>query len=529
MKIQSRLSRSAICLAQTVLLLSGNLAFAASSTSQLDTYEKSIFGETHSLLSEDKRIKDLELNLFGKARTGSVSTRLSEISKALGGKNDNLLLPPIAPQLDTSSTSSSQLQSAQGNSPSSAPSYGSAAPSYSSSDTHSNSTASSPSSLEKDTLRSAMQLYSQGRTDEAERQFRKVLSMDMRSVDAYYNLGVIAEAKGDLQGALNNYKAAYRINPSDTELATAISGIQNKLQDKVAADQHQRQVEQQAALEQQQQRKTESLKTMISDAASAFKSGNYDQAISKLSYVSQQAPNDPDVLYALGQAYKGKGDMGRARSTFNQAIAIDPNNQLYKNALSDLSRVANNSGSSSGGNSYDGAPPTAPSYGSSTPFSGSHRGQQPGQLTSFADDSSSSSGYTNGGNDSYASQGAGAGQLTPFTGIAETSRGYSRGGLGGITSSIGGLGSMGGLGVGLLGGGLGSMLGGGVRYNGYESYNRGYGGGYGGTRLKRVAIGTVGGLAAGALYGSMSHRDVKSSAIRGALMGGAMSLFMGGF
>src|ERR1700738_1424622 len=90
MKIQSRLSRSAICLAQTVLLLSGNLAFAASSTSQLDAYEKSIFGETHSLLSEDKRIKDLELNLFGKAKTGSASTRLSEISKALGGKNDNL-------------------------------------------------------------------------------------------------------------------------------------------------------------------------------------------------------------------------------------------------------------------------------------------------------------------------------------------------------------------------------------------------------------------------------------------------------
>ncbi len=68
-------------------------------------------------------------------------------------------------------------------------------------------------------------------------------------------LGVIAEGRGDLSGALNSYRSAARINPSDTDLASAISSLETKLQDKANADQHQRQVQQQAALDQQEQRK----------------------------------------------------------------------------------------------------------------------------------------------------------------------------------------------------------------------------------------------------------------------------------
>ncbi|CAN5128421.1 hypothetical protein BH10CYA1_BH10CYA1_63850 [soil metagenome] len=528
MNVKSRFTRSAICLAQTVLLLAGNVSvvFAAtgSSNSSLDIFEKSIFGETHTKLSETSRLKDLEMNLFGRVHTGSTAARTAEISKALGGaKNDNLLLPALAPQLDTST----------GNDIHSAPSA--ANDSYSS-----DSPITASGDVEKETLRNAMRLYSQGRTDEAERQFRKALSINKNSSDAYYNLGVIAEGKGDLQGALNSYRSAARINPSDTDLAGAISSLETKLQDKTNAEQRQRQVQQQAALDQQEQRKTDSLKQMINSAASAYKNRDYDKAISNLQYVSQQAPNDGDVAYALGQAYKGKGDYLKARAAYNNAIASDPSNSLYKDALSNLNQVANNRTNTSG-SAGDGFPSAAPDRNRS----------RPGQLTGFS--GGGNTGYSSASSDAGSGGGgSSAGQLTPFAGVANgNSMGddeYSNntaGGIGpqqGYLSSAssgrsfmggglgGGLGSLGSL-TGLLGaGGMGSMLGGGVRYSGSNS---GYGGGrYSGTstRIKRVAIGGLGGAAAGALYGQMGRGgNVKSSAMKGALMGAALGLFMGGF
>lgn len=536
MKGKSRFTRSAICLAQTVLLLAGNVsvAFAATAAgnSSLDTFEKSIFGEIHSKQSESSRLKDLEINLFGKVHSGSTASRITEISKALGGAaNDNLLLPAMAPQLDTSS----------GNVVHSAPS--SSRDNYSSDD----SPITASGDAEKETLRNAMRLYTQGKTDEAEKQFRKALTINKNSADAYYNLGVIAEGKGDLQGALNSYRSAARINPSDTDLASAISSLETRLQDKANADQRQRQVQQQAALEQQEQRKTDNLKQMIATAATAYKNRDYDKAISNLQYVSQQAPNDGDVAYALGQAYKGKGDYSHARTAYSNAIASDPGNSLYKDALANLNQVANSSNSS--GSSSDGFPAAAPD----------RKRNRPGQLTGFSGGGTSGSGntgYTSASNDAgsnYGGGGSSAGQLTPFSGVTNGSStgddefsNLTAGGIGpqqgfisssssgrsfGISGLGGGLGSLGSI-TSLLGaGGMGSMMGGGVRYNGYSSGS--YGGGrYGGTstRIKRVAIGGLGGAAAGAMYGQMGGRgSVKSSAMKGALMGAAMGLFMGGF
>ncbi len=171
--MKSRITRSAICLAQTLLLLAGNVSVAFAATgannSSLDSFEKSVFGETHAKLSEAARLKDLETNLFGKVHSGTTAQREAEISKALGGaKNDNLLLPAMAPQLDNSI--GSDLHSAPSQN-----SYSSDPPISASGD------------AEKETLRNAMRLYSQGKTDEAEKQFRKALSINRNSADAYYN------------------------------------------------------------------------------------------------------------------------------------------------------------------------------------------------------------------------------------------------------------------------------------------------------------------------------------------------------
>ncbi len=184
---------------------------------------------------------------------------------------------------------------------------------------------------------------------------------------------------------------------------------------------------------------------------------------------------------------------------------VIPGNSLYKDALSNLNQVANNSNSGSSGNGFPAAAPDR------------NRNRPAGQLTGFS--GAGSSGYSSASNDSGSGYGGGggssAGQLTPFAGVANgkttdddefanntpggigPQQGYlsssssGRSFMGGLGGFGGGLGSLGGI-TSLLGAGsMGSMLGGGVRYNGYNS---GYNGRYGGTstRIKRVAIGGLG-------------------------------------
>ena len=326
-------------------------------------------------MAETQRLSALETDLFGQPKSGSVSSRLSEINKALGPKKSNMLLPAMAPRLDTSTE----------HVPTVAPSFNSA---YSQSQFG---TGFGAQDDEKAVLKNAMQLYAHGQTDQAEREFRKVLSMNSRSVDAYYNLGVIAEAKGDLSGAMNYYRSASNFSPGDNDLREALNGVQTKLQNQTTAQTHQREAQQRESLEAQQQAKTTEMKGLVTEAATAYKAGNYDKAIGNLETVARQAPDDADVQYALAQAYKGKGQFDLSRSALNKAISIDPSNDLYKNAMSDLDLHG--------------------------PAAGS--GGQSNKLTGFTETSeTANTGSSNTGFQSAdASSSQPAGQLTPFSGI----------------------------------------------------------------------------------------------------------------
>src|SRR5262249_31740980 len=89
----------------------------------------------------------------------------------------------------------------------------------------------SQSDKAKNLLREAMKLYSAGQYPEAERTFKKVIALDKSNVDAYYNLGAMAESQGDLQTALANYESALKISPDDNDLRSAVAGVRSKLQD----------------------------------------------------------------------------------------------------------------------------------------------------------------------------------------------------------------------------------------------------------------------------------------------------------
>lgn len=181
----------------------------------------------------------------------------------------------------------------------------------------------------KSILVQAVQKYSAGNIVEAEVLFRKVLSQDPDNADAQYNLGAIAEQQGRLPEALIHYQAAVKTNPQDKDFAEAARSVSEKLQ--VARAESQKQ---QVAQHQQQQQQNQHMRQKALEAKSAYQAGNYDQAIQKLS--SLKGAQDPDVEFGLSQAYKAKNNLGQARYHLTNAMALDPENETYKQAYASL-------------------------------------------------------------------------------------------------------------------------------------------------------------------------------------------------
>jgi len=221
------------------------------------------------------------------------------------------------------------------------------------------------------------------------------------------------------------------------------------LRTKIAQEQSAKIAEARAAQEQQQGAQLrESLRQQVADASAAYKSGNFSDAAKKLERVANQAPNDPDVQYALGQAYRAKGENEKARVAFNRASSIDPKSSLYKNALKEVSQpIANNSPSVAPAPSVPNSPPAYDSQADSTPA---------GQLTPFSQ-------TANGGSDSFGSQGGGflnGGASTAFR-STRMKRAIAGGAVGVAAGALFGMRSRGGMTNSAL---KGALLGGMVGY-----------------------------------------------------------------
>jgi len=65
-------------------------------------------------------------------------------------------------------------------------------------------------------------LHREGKVEEAESVFKEVLAHNPQNVDAFFDLGAIAEGRGDLFAALSNYRAALALRPGDKELKDAV-------------------------------------------------------------------------------------------------------------------------------------------------------------------------------------------------------------------------------------------------------------------------------------------------------------------
>jgi tetratricopeptide (TPR) repeat protein len=389
-------------------------------------------------------------------------------------------LPPIAPQLDTSAFPAQPAPVTRNNA---RDSYNDAPMQADSRDYEATQPAPEPVDRVKELLKQALVKHNQGDRAGAQKLFKQVLSMDPRNGDANFNLGAMAEDAGDLNGAQHYYRAAAAANPGDSDVRDALAAVDQRLQQQAQARETANQVA-----------KKNQLRQVATEAATAYKSGNYDKAIQLLEQIDREAPGDANVKYGLGQAYRGKGDMQRANANLQAAASLAPDNQLYRNTLTELSKqqqqVARQPQSSPSGMNFD--------DGAAMPSGGRDYGQTPPVANDYRQ----------------------AGDLTPFNGGGnEQLYGHAydnqpRYGGGGIASGLGSA-----LGIGGLGMGLSSLMGGRSAVP--------YGGGSRGSRLVRGAVtGGLSGAVAGALGGMVTggRGAMKSGAMKGAMYGGLFGM-----
>lgn len=78
-------------------------------------------------------------------------------------------------------------------------------------------------------LRYGAESHRRGELTLAEEIFRQVLSKDPRNSDAYFNLGALAEGRGDYVAALGHYSAASLFNPGDSQISEARAAMERAI------------------------------------------------------------------------------------------------------------------------------------------------------------------------------------------------------------------------------------------------------------------------------------------------------------
>ena len=198
--------------------------------SKVKNMEQCMFGKAHLEMTLNQRLNALESKAFGKPQPGSVAKRVEALQKVIGSKS-SMLLPPIAPQLDTGVTApklvenenttahhgSGAHQSTQDKTPRLQRPHRTAAAHQVSQD------------RVRQLLHDGMDKHQAGKTDEAEKIFKDVLIASPYNAHASFNLGAISEERGDLAAALGHYRTALIADPNDTEVQQAVAQIEEEI------------------------------------------------------------------------------------------------------------------------------------------------------------------------------------------------------------------------------------------------------------------------------------------------------------
>lgn len=474
-KTQHQLTKLAVLAALCLSLPQPGLAAAktqldSNTETRLARYETMVFGIPQTSQSAEKRMQKLEKAILGKTGSGNFDDRLLVVEKIFNGRVNLEMYPPAAPTLDRSEFAAEPKQA-----PSLLAPYDMERPA-----------AASTEDTVKSLLAQALSAHSKGDLASAERILQKALAQDFRNPDVNFNLGAVYEQKGQPETALKYYRNALSISPDDPEYKEAVATLQKQVANNQVSKSTAGQGPQVAPAPALDTYRKQQLKLLADQAAADYKQGRFDEAIAKLDQILRQEPLDANVQFALGQAWRGKGQSYQALRHLRAANTLDPKNELYRKTLAEAERETNTA--------------------AGTPALASAQEDKPaGQLTPFSNDGFSPRA------DSFARQT----DLSSLAGLLGFNSGGSNLGMGNNMLGLsGGYGTT----------GFSPYMG----RAGMVGYDTQYYSGANSTRMRRLIQSSLAGAAMGAMMNRGLPGGMSSGALRGAMYGGFYGLMSGG-
>jgi predicted AlkP superfamily phosphohydrolase/phosphomutase/Tfp pilus assembly protein PilF len=160
-----------------------------------------------------------------------------------------------------------------------------------------------------------------GRYDEAMKELDAAIALEPLNVEAYHNRGAVFERRGNPQAAITEYRRAVRYNPQYEPSRRALERLTG------SGDVN--------APKTAEERKASEL---AQEASRAARRGDYAAAMKLLDEAERHAPR-----YVLVHQYRSNvaylaGDTRRAIAALEKALAIEPDNALFRANLERLKR-----------------------------------------------------------------------------------------------------------------------------------------------------------------------------------------------
>ena len=155
--------------------------------------------------------------------------------------------------------------------------------------------------------------------------FDKMLEDDPDNIDAIYGIGSVYQAMGDFKNAETYLQKTLSLQPTHKD---ALNGLGY-----LYAQQGKNLDEAEALIKRALEKSPENGAYLDSLGWVFFKRGKFAQAVITLESANQQLPNSVEILMHLGDAYNKTGELEKARSVWQQAQKLEPDNSDIKERL----------------------------------------------------------------------------------------------------------------------------------------------------------------------------------------------------
>jgi Flp pilus assembly protein TadD len=171
-----------------------------------------------------------------------------------------------------------------------------------------------------------------GRPAEAVSEARAALPGDPKNPEVRYVLGTALEAQGDLEGALQAFQEALRLDPGHLGALSHVAGLDGRLGRE--ADAARAREAHDAALA--RSRIEDRVRGHRTAGVDAFNRQDYARALEEFRTIIVQDPKDPQAHLYEGSALLALGRRDEARRSLTESLALEPRNER---ALLELGRL----------------------------------------------------------------------------------------------------------------------------------------------------------------------------------------------